>query len=173
MGLDRELERAAKLLQLSDVMLRSISADWGSARKLGMAITEQQLATQLKRPFCESVNTLKSTQGSEINFRHMFVIGAGVRLILQDAKGKLAESIEESIVATIECTFIGTFYEVIDGIAPLSPAALEKFGEHNAAFHIWPYWREVVQSAASRMGLPRIVLPPFRLKKAATPDHLN
>lgn len=43
----------------------------------------------------------------------------------------------------------------------------EAFGESNAVFNVWPYWREYVQSTTLRLGLPGLTLPLFRFKKAA------
>ena len=37
--------------------------------------------------------------------------------------------------------------------------ALDVFARHNASFHVWPYWRELVSSQCLRMSLPKLVLP--------------
>jgi preprotein translocase subunit SecB len=33
----------------------------------------------------------------------------------------------------------------------------------NGVFHVWPYWREMVQNTLARMGLPPLILPVFRV----------
>ena len=38
----------------------------------------------------------------------------------------------------------------------------DAFAEYNAIFNAWPYWREYVQSATVRMGLPGLILPVYR-----------
>lgn len=53
----------------------------------------------------------------------------------------------------------------VDTDAP-SGEVLEKFGQHNAIFNTWPYWREYLQSQLARMSLPTFMLPVFRL-----PNH--
>ena len=40
---------------------------------------------------------------------------------------------------------------------------LDMFAKVNSLFNAWPYWREFVQNTATRMNLPPIVLPLFRL----------
>jgi len=40
--------------------------------------------------------------------------------------------------------------------------AIRHFAEVNGVFNVWPYWRELVQSLSTRVGLPAIVLPVFR-----------
>lgn len=59
--------------------------------------------------------------------------------------------------------------------------ALDWFGRANGVYNGWPYWREFVQNATTRMGLPPLVIPTFRLpkiskhrkasKKAVTKKH--
>lgn len=35
-----------------------------------------------------------------------------------------------------------------------SREAVQVFAEENGLFHVWPYWRELVQSSCSRVGVP-------------------
>lgn len=46
------------------------------------------------------------------------------------------------------------------------PAELEAFANLNGVFNAWPYFREFLQSATTRMGLPPFVLPVFRVRRA-------
>ena len=48
-----------------------------------------------------------------------------------------------------------------------SQEALDWFGRANGVYNGWPYWREFVQNATTRMGLPPLVIPTFRLPKAS------
>jgi hypothetical protein len=171
MSLDPALELAAKSLQLVDVILKSIRADLGPASDVVEALQQENLLLQIKRPNCESVTSYQAEGTESTKALHAFAIEAGVRLLSRRESSESAPiNLADSIVGTIECTFIATFRDESISNVQLTPEQLEKFGEHNAAFHVWPYWREVVQSAASRMGLPRLILPPFRLQKSATSD---
>jgi len=49
----------------------------------------------------------------------------------------------------------------------VSQDELNDFARLNAMFNVWPYWREFVQSTITRMNLPPLVLPLFRIKEAA------
>ena len=40
---------------------------------------------------------------------------------------------------------------------------LEAFGQVNAVFNAWPYWRELVQASLSRMSMPTLTVPVYRL----------
>lgn len=43
-----------------------------------------------------------------------------------------------------------------------SPEDLQCFARLNGTFNVWPYWRELVQSLGSRVGLSDLVIPVFR-----------
>lgn len=38
-------------------------------------------------------------------------------------------------------------------VEEIAEECLEEFGKFNVGFHVWPFWREYVQSTASRMGV--------------------
>lgn len=40
------------------------------------------------------------------------------------------------------------------------------FGEMNGLYNAWPYWREFVQATTTRMGLPALTIPVFRVTTA-------
>ncbi len=43
---------------------------------------------------------------------------------------------------------------------------IQSFGRINGVYNAWPYWREYVQSAVTRMGLPPLVVPVYRIMDA-------
>ena len=40
---------------------------------------------------------------------------------------------------------------------------LNEFGQVNAVFNAWPYWRELVQSSLARMSMPILTVPVYRV----------
>lgn len=44
-----------------------------------------------------------------------------------------------------------------------SQQEIQAFSVTNSMLNSWPYWREVVQSTVTRMGLPPLVLPLYRI----------
>lgn len=46
---------------------------------------------------------------------------------------------------------------------PISDDDARAFAQLNAIFNAWPYWRELVQSIATRMGLPPPVVPLMKI----------
>lgn len=67
----------------------------------------------------------------------------------------------------LRCTFdvrYGLPTEVPDAVVPNFGA----FAKTNTLIHVWPYFREFVQSMTARMGLPPLPLPLFRIT-----DHIS
>lgn len=54
-------------------------------------------------------------------------------------------------------------YDFNDGFEKYPEEAFKSFAEMNGVFNAWPYWREFVQSATIRMGLPALTIPVFRI----------
>lgn len=44
----------------------------------------------------------------------------------------------------------------------LSEEALIEFGKINVGYHVWPFWRELLQSTCNRIGVNPISLPFYR-----------
>jgi hypothetical protein len=64
-------------------------------------------------------------------------------------------------VVSIEATF-AILYKC-DNVGQLAAENLEAFAKTNGIFNVWPYWRELVMSMASRMKIAPIVVPVLRL----------
>ena len=61
----------------------------------------------------------------------------------------------------VECT-LEADYRLAEGYQP-SPETVRAFKDGNAIFNCWPYFREFVQNAVTRMNLPPLTLPLLRL----------
>lgn len=61
----------------------------------------------------------------------------------------------------IDASFLVTY--VAEGLTGVGPENFNSFGALNGVFNAWPYWRELLHSLISRMGLPAFVLPVMRL----------
>ncbi|WP_415904577.1 hypothetical protein ACMXYW_14960 [Neptuniibacter sp. QD48_55] len=47
----------------------------------------------------------------------------------------------------------------------VSPDAIVEFGNYNVGYHVWPYWREFVQSSCSRLGISPIEVPFYKVSE--------
>jgi len=82
-----------------------------------------------------------------------FQYEAGVRLV--------DETVDEKDGAYVQAEIIAVFtseYQLKDSDA-FDEAAMSEFLNCNVRFHVWPFWREYLQSTCTRMGLPVIPLP--------------
>ncbi len=53
----------------------------------------------------------------------------------------------------------------------LDEAAIVAFGQRNVAYHVWPYWRELVQSHAARIRFPvPIGVPHYLVRRGQGAD---
>jgi hypothetical protein len=74
----------------------------------------------------------------------------------------VSESEKSEDLVSIRAVF-EILYQLPEGLA-VGNDELEAFARSNGVFNAWPYFREFVQSMATRMGLPPILLPLFRLR---------
>ena len=80
---------------------------------------------------------------------------------------KDAELQADKHLLEVACQF-ALGYALKPGYTP-SQADLDAFKEGNAIFHCWPFFRELVQNLAMRMGLQISPLPLLRLAPKAAP----
>lgn len=66
-----------------------------------------------------------------------------------------------SPVLTIKASFILEY--ALPPSVEFEEEQLKAFSMTNGVYNAWPYWREYVQSTTTRMGLPPIIVPVFRL----------
>lgn len=74
----------------------------------------------------------------------------GKRVVRGDQDSESDSEVLLEIAANFSANYL------IDKDAPPSKEAVQVFVEQNGLFHVWPYWREYVQSSCSRIGVPPI-----------------
>jgi len=72
-----------------------------------------------------------------------------------------AESKTQKPVVLIEASFLLAYK--IENFEGLTQKGFEQFANLNGIYNAWPYWREFVQNAIVRMGLPSLSIPVFRI----------
>lgn len=68
----------------------------------------------------------------------------------------------EDVLFSFRSTFSLT-YDLSRGMPEDAEQHLHAFAQSNSILHAWPYFRELVQSTAWRMGFPPFALPLFRI----------
>jgi hypothetical protein len=138
----KAIERLAKASELID--LRLVEAQCRQNTKEGPLPTHNSQQVHIA--------TLLGKEGS-IGEGHFRVIATFI----------LTASYEESspdpaifIMAKFQLTFTLSKHSLA------KPETLGPFGEGTGLFIVWPYWREHVNSAMARMGLPSFLVPLLR-----------
>lgn len=62
----------------------------------------------------------------------------------------------------LRCSYVVNY--VLPSGAPPKRSEVQAFSRGNAVFNCWPYFRELVQNACARLGLPPPTLPLFKVK---------
>lgn len=88
------------------------------------------------------------------------IIGVFIRFVL-NAFGEGVEQKRENSFLNIEATFLLLYS--IKSVEGLDDVSFSSFAELNGTYNAWPYWREFVQSITSRMELPTLTVPVFRI----------
>jgi len=100
----------------------------------------------------------------EVEF-YRFTYSAALRFIpteqrIQHQNGEL-ETEDLKPVLEFKATFIAD-YGVNEA---LEQDEIDSFAEQHVGFHVWPYWREFVQSSCARLALPPLNVKPYIIQK--------
>ena len=154
------LQKAIHALAVADICPRSLSVsiqdDFESS--FGGSELNVQWRHGLKRITLHNEDKPDGEKGADAKISVLFTIETGLRYVTNlDAD---PDTVEESaigveILADFRATYIAS--------KELDRDCLEEFGKTNALFHIWPYWRELIQSTCARFGLPAMVLPMYQV----------
>jgi hypothetical protein len=163
------IDEVTRVLQIRAVLLRSSSLT-SDPTILPPSTTDLELAVQLSSTPPNTVQKLSMVEnGGPTTRLAVFVFAVGVRLVDQNAlrlARERGEDISEGDVKLEIKAEFGAHYTIADD-ADLDAMgeALGAFCQHNVGFHVWPYWREFVQSICSRMSLPPIPIPMYKIKR--------
>ena len=119
-------------------------------------VQDDSLDSFVKQGFreCMSIKGRElDVEGNNI-YEYKFSYGVGSRFI-NESKPHEDKDIEP--VMLIEAQFEAVYHSSKD----LEPEAIEAFSRINVGYHVWPFWRELVQSSSSRVGLTTIIDVPF------------
>lgn len=87
-------------------------------------------------------------------------VETGIRFI-ESAEDGTVENLEEPTVFAEVTARFASEYLVRSSEEP--PDELLNAFEPNVVFHVWPYWRELIQSSLMRMRMAPVAIPMFSL----------
>jgi hypothetical protein len=115
---------------------------------------------------CRQLRFIKAeSRAFDINYSAESSMDTEAKRIIVLAKFKWegfeADSKEKKQFATIEASFL-LMYSA-PSLEGINQENVEMFGNLNGIYNAWPYWREFLQNSISRMCLPPLTAPVFRL----------
>lgn len=149
-------------------IVKNLTVPNASECQLGLLVSDRvelQHVRQIKGAFGHRPVAPNATKSVSINNSTNVDVDNENKVIIVsvdfDLAAKIAEDKEPAV--TVSATFL-LMYKVnnVDG---LGEDHFKSFGETNGVFNAWPYWREYVQTATVRMGLPVLTIPVFRIFK--------
>lgn len=99
----------------------------------------------------QSVDEIQFAESDASGYQFIYLLG--FRLV-DKAEDHESEDYEPKL------QIIGSFAAKYKCQRKLTKEEVEAFSQKNVAYHIWPYWREYLQSTAARMGLKEVIQVP-------------
>jgi len=175
--MDRDLiDEAVRALSIQAVLLRSSTTRAHEALLPPADLDLAVVARYRSGPTDEFEVSEVTDEGDNQVTMVIFRFTAGVRLVdhageappAGKKKAKTRQHATAPVVRLEISAEFGAHYRLRPGsdVEALKPA-LEEFGVCNVGLHVWPYWREYVQSTCARMGIPTIPVGMYRLPKPA------
>jgi hypothetical protein len=148
---DSPLEQAKHKFAIQDVFL--CDANVWSSRKLALGTEIREPVVQFKLAGENECNVteIDGPNGTKI-FAVQYFVGTSVRLLQGGDPEK--EPSEDQLVATVNATFVARYMSDTEP----SQNMIQAFNDH-AVHHVWPYWREYVESTTARLRVPTVVIP--------------
>lgn len=152
---EKKLKKAIKSLNISNIILCSSITE----RKRDNVFLDFSDTMQIQNfngfqscSLDKADDTLKDNM-----YKYTYIYSAGVRVINTEEKNN---DEEEDIFAQIEADFEVVYLSSEE----LDDKCIEVFGKKNVQYHVWPYWREFVQSSCQRLGIALITIPLYKPK---------
>jgi len=141
------LKQAAEVLTPSGIFLRNSKVY--THPEFHPQHEQKDLQVQYKSRHLEKYNFMQDAENALVIFQYE----TGVRLVDDSLNEKEEGFIQVEIVANFSSEYLLADVDAFD------EEAMSEFLNCNVRFHVWPFWREYLQSTCTRMGLPVIPLP--------------
>jgi hypothetical protein len=157
--MDKDLELAKQTLNIMSVNLQS-SEVCLSENILASEFSVKGLVKQIYRNVI-SVIELEAGNDEKKWFEYHFIYAVGMRFIEpQDDADDLVENEGEDSSAII-LEIKGKFKAIYLSFDQLDSDKIKAFSSDNVGYHVWPYWREFVQSTCNRLAIETVSVPTY------------
>lgn len=105
----------------------------------------------------EKVKEVELVSENSDRWEYHIFYSIGLRLVEKDN--------EENVLFEITAVFNAKYL----ANKKLDLEVIEAFSDENVGYHVWPYWREFVQSTCARLNIPSLSIP-FYLCQSSKSD---
>lgn len=157
-----DLSEVIKILHIANVYMRGMETVVDEEFDVLSAHEELEVRHQL-RPISSSLIEYGNTEHPEQVLRLFRVHLLGELLMVRAMNVDQQQPEPGDIRIRLIAKYASDYRVTKDGEIPQE--ALDEFALKNAGFHVWPYWREYIQSTLARMQLPPFTLPMYQVPK--------
>ena len=139
----------------------------GNKVTAGLLVSERVQLKDVRLISCKCDQTPEATLGKKsynINYSTEVQVDKKNGYIIVTAKfhfEAFTESKTQKPVILIDASFLLAYK--IENFEGLTQKGFKQFANLNGIYNAWPYWREFVQNTVTRMGLPSLSIPVFRV----------
>jgi len=143
----------------------------------GLLVSERVQLKDVRLISCKCDQTPVATLGKkayDINYSTEVQVDKKNGYVIVTAKfhfEAFTESKTKKPVIFIDATFLLAYK--IENFEGLTQKGFEQFAKLNGIYNAWPYWREFVQNTVTRMGLPSLSIPVFRIVQSTTKKSIG
>jgi len=101
----------------------------------------------------------QSEEGDDGKWLYRLHTVVGIRCLSEEDYDKDASDDSVEPILEIKSEFVVQY----ESQCELSEDEINQFGQKHVYYHVWPYWREVLQSSCARLGIKPLVIPPLRV----------
>ena len=157
------LDRAISAIEIVNISVAALEAGMRNGYSPNF-ILPQHRRVQLRGPVIRALEFTDEEHAKAGNpMLFQFKVQCGLRLIdIEDTQDIPLEDAEKKTILQVEAEFF-VCYRLKDGAAFPDEEAMREFGENNVTFNVWPYWRELIQSVTTRLGVASVTIPLRRM----------
>jgi hypothetical protein len=157
-----DLSEVIKILHIANVYMRGMETVVDEEFDIFSAQEELEVRHQLS-PISSSLIEYGNTEQPDQKMRLFRVHLRGELLMVRPMNGDPHQPEPSDIRLRLVAQYASDYR--VTKLGEIPQVALDEFALKNAAFHVWPYWREYIQSTLARMQLPPFSLPMYQVPK--------
>lgn len=158
---DELLKQAHKCLAIEKVILTNLTVNCHPSYDPGFS--NEPLSVQYRAgPASNRKHFDLSCEDQSSTTVCRFYFNCGVRLVASSEEAD-EDVADDAVMYEINAEFAADYR--LECKIDDEEGALSEFARYNVGYHVWPYWRELVQSCCMRAAMNVIQIPMYKIQK--------